>query len=110
MVSSSCSLSLTLLSCIRLLPYGRWTSACAPTMKACRHVTSCAGPTSYLRDVWEATGFQLERLQANEVTVAAEQAGLKHRQAPRWHIPFTPMFAGPQILNAANKPAVAIIR
>jgi hypothetical protein len=32
------------------------------------------GPTPTLRDAWEETAFQLERLQAAEETVASEQA------------------------------------
>ena len=37
-----------------------------------------------LRDVWEATSFELEKLQCNPVCVAQEQAGLPTRHAPSW--------------------------
>ncbi|KAK9795604.1 hypothetical protein WJX73_007566 [Symbiochloris irregularis] len=69
-----------------------------------------SGSTAYLRDVWESTGFQLERLQANEATVAEEQDALAERTAPRWHIPFTPSFAPRGCLDSPNKPRVAVIR
>ena len=36
-----------------------------------------------LRDAWEATSFALERLQSSEATVAAEEASLRTRAAPR---------------------------
>ena len=49
-----------------------------------------AGGTAQLRDVWEATSFQLERLQTAEECVEAEQAGLAQRTTPRWNVPFTP--------------------
>eukprot|EP00891_Asterochloris_glomerata_P009825 jgi/Astpho2/9825/fgenesh1_pm.00149_%23_37_t len=48
------------------------------------------GATAWLRDVWEATGFYLERLQAAEECVEAEKAGLAHRTTPQWNLPFTP--------------------
>ena len=38
-----------------------------------------AGSTAEWRDVWEATSFQLERLQASEATVSQEQQGLASR-------------------------------
>lgn len=69
-----------------------------------------SGSTAELRDVWEGTSFQLERLQAAEATVAAEQAGLPHRQASQWSIPWTPQWTEPSVLQSAHKPRVAIIR
>jgi len=49
-----------------------------------------AGSTSELREVWEAGAFHLERLQAAEECVSAEQAVQASRQAPVWSLPFTP--------------------
>ena len=49
-----------------------------------------AGSTAELRDVWEAGAFHLERLQAAEDCVSAEQAVQASRQAPAWTLPFTP--------------------
>ena len=65
-------------------------SECAVSQDMPEPLTSAAGATAQLRDVWEATGFQLERLQAAEECVEAEQAGLAQRTAPQWHLPFTP--------------------
>lgn len=41
-----------------------------------------------LRDVWEETSFQLERHQTNPKCVTQEQAGLKERLEPPYHVPF----------------------
>lgn len=41
-----------------------------------------------LRDIWEETSFQLERHQANPKCVAQEQAGLKERVDPPYHVPY----------------------
>lgn len=43
-----------------------------------------------LRDVWEATSFRLELLQANNECVKEEQEGLKKRKAPKWVLTFDP--------------------
>ena len=43
-----------------------------------------------LRDVWEATSFQLARLQSNPRCVENEQEGLKFRSAPQYHLSFSP--------------------
>ena len=50
------------------------------------------GSTVELRDVWEAGAFHLERLQAAEECVNAEQAAQAGRQAPTWTLPYTPAF------------------
>lgn len=63
-----------------------------------------------LRDVWEATGFRLEREQAAEETVEAERRGLAAREAPRWALPYTPTWTPDDVLAAADKPRVAILR
>jgi len=46
--------------------------------------------TSTLRDLWEETSFQLEKLQANPASVVNEQRLLKFRQAPSYFISFDP--------------------
>ena len=48
------------------------------------------GAVADLRDAWEATSFLLERMQSSEATVAAEEAGLRDRKAPEWHLTYTP--------------------
>jgi hypothetical protein len=50
-----------------------------------------SGETPALRDVWEATSFELEKLQSAEATRAQEQAGLKARTAPKWDLTYTPV-------------------
>lgn len=63
-----------------------------------------------LRDVWEATAFALERLQANPGFVAQEQAGLRHRAAPPYRLSFPPAPTPPAVLARSSKPKVAILR
>ena len=67
-------------------------------------------PMPELRDLWEATSFQLERRQTNPFCVAQEEASLHARTGPKFNVPFTPMPTPPAILNASSKPAVAIVR
>lgn len=69
-----------------------------------------AGDVAQLRDVWEATGFRLEREQSAEETVEAERRGLAAREAPRWALPYTPTWTPDDVLSAADKPRVAILR
>jgi len=65
-----------------------------------------------LRTIWEATSFQLERLQANPACVASEEAALATRRAPPFALTFTPKRAPAALLTRppASKPAVAVIR
>ena len=63
-----------------------------------------------LRDTWEATGFQLERRQANPDCVAQEETGLRTRTGPTFALPYNPEPTPPAILNTSRKPAVAIVR
>ena len=63
-----------------------------------------------LRDVWEATSFELDRLQADPAHVAEEQAGLRQRSAPPYSLTYTPEETAPVILEAADKIPVAIVR
>ncbi len=44
-----------------------------------------------LRDIWEATSFQLERRQADPAHVDQEEAGLFHRQSPPYALSFQPI-------------------
>lgn len=63
-----------------------------------------------LRQEWEETSYQLERLQMNPACADAEKAAIYDRQAPAYHLPFTPEPAPKALLTAANKPRVAILR
>ncbi|KAK3749117.1 hypothetical protein QZH41_016634, partial [Actinostola sp. cb2023] len=62
-----------------------------------------------LRDIWEATSFQLERLQCNPRCVEAEEEGLRHRKAPPYNLTFQPETATPRESNSAT-PRLAVIR
>lgn len=66
--------------------------------------------TSYLRDIWEDTSFQLEGLQRLASCVKLEKEGLKSRRAPSWKLSFTPKFTDENLMTAALKPKVAVIR
>lgn len=63
-----------------------------------------------LRDVWEMTSFQLERLQCNPECVIQEEALLRKRKSPPYHLTFDPDI--PPKFNAlvSGKPKVAVIR
>ena len=65
-----------------------------------------------LRDVWESTSFALDALQCNPVNVASEQALMKTRTRPAYHLTFDPIAtAREQILRLpAAKPRVAVLR
>ena len=43
-----------------------------------------------LRDLWEATSFELERHQANPACVTSEQKGLFRRHCPHYRLSFSP--------------------
>ena len=63
-----------------------------------------------LRQEWEETGYQLERLQMNPACADAEKAAIYDRTAPAYHLPFQPEPAPKALLTAANKPKVAVLR
>jgi phosphoribosylformylglycinamidine synthase len=66
--------------------------------------------TTVLRDLWEATGFQLEHRQRNPECVAQEEAGLKSRKAPEWKLTYTPEPTDESVMKSDTKHKVAIIR
>ncbi|HEX9885585.1 MAG TPA: phosphoribosylformylglycinamidine synthase [Longimicrobiales bacterium] len=63
-----------------------------------------------LRDLWEATSFQLERLQANAECVVQEEEGLKHRVAPPFELSYRPEATSHALLATERKPRVAVLR
>ena len=63
-----------------------------------------------LRDLWEATSFQLDRLQAEPGHVAAEEAGLRIRTTPPYKLTFDPKPTAAAILGRDNRFPVAILR
>eukprot|EP00980_Cylindrotheca_fusiformis_P011909 scaffold2830_cov131-Cylindrotheca_fusiformis.AAC.30 len=63
-----------------------------------------------LRDVWEATSFQLEKRQRNPKCVRQEQEGLKLRKSPMWKLSYDPAQTDESILKSDSKHKVAILR
>lgn len=66
--------------------------------------------TTVLRDVWEATSFQLEHRQRNPECVAQEEAGLKSRKSPEWKLTYTPEPTDEGLMKSEKKHKVAVIR
>uniref|UniRef100_A0A8C3FDC7 Phosphoribosylformylglycinamidine synthase n=1 Tax=Chrysemys picta bellii TaxID=8478 RepID=A0A8C3FDC7_CHRPI len=66
-----------------------------------------ARPVGELRAIWEATSFQLERLQASPHCVEQEERGLALRQGPTFTLTFDPEVKPP---CGRGGPRVAILR
>ncbi|KAL7977699.1 hypothetical protein Chor_009648 [Crotalus horridus] len=70
-----------------------------------------AEKVSTLRSWWEATSFQLERLQANPDCVAQEETGLAKRTEPNFTMTFNPQEELPLLQEMALlAPRVAVLR
>jgi len=63
-----------------------------------------------LRDLWEATSFELDSLQANSDCVAEERAGLSSRRLPPYGISYVPQRTATAVLASKTKIPVAIVR
>ncbi|KAL6079298.1 phosphoribosylformylglycinamidine synthase [Balamuthia mandrillaris] len=70
-----------------------------------------------LRDIWEETSFQLERLQTNPECVESEQRVLSQRPGPKYHLSFDgalPLedddFSPSAAQKTTDRPKVAILR
>jgi phosphoribosylformylglycinamidine synthase len=63
-----------------------------------------------LRQVWEETSYQIERLQINPQCADQERKNIFDRKGPTYVIPFNPKPTFPSLLKAKNKPEVAILR
>lgn len=63
-----------------------------------------------LRQWWEETSYQLERLQMNPDCADEEKENIKSRKGPTYYIPFAPAGASEEILARSEKPKVAILR
>jgi phosphoribosylformylglycinamidine synthase len=63
-----------------------------------------------LRQVWEETSFQLERLQMNPDCAVEEKQNIFDRKGPGYQLSFTPVETGLDILEGQGKPKVAILR
>lgn len=64
----------------------------------------------YLRKTWEETGYALERLQANPACIDQEVESCFDRSGVSYNLPFAPKPTSEKILEADNKPKVAILR
>ena len=63
-----------------------------------------------LRQEWEETSYQLERLQVNPACAEEERKNIYDRPTPAYHLPFTPQPSPKHLLTATSKPKVAILR
>lgn len=63
-----------------------------------------------LRDVWEATSFELEKKQCNPECVAQEQASLRTRAGPSWQVGFEVAPTPARQLSTRHLHRVAVIR
>ncbi|XP_044855933.1 phosphoribosylformylglycinamidine synthase isoform X2 [Mauremys mutica] len=70
-----------------------------------------ARPVGELRALWEATSFQLERLQASPHCVEQEERGLARRVGPTFTLTFDPEVKPPLLRQMAQPgPRVAVLR
>ncbi len=69
-----------------------------------------SGDMRVLRQIWEETSYQLERLQCNPACAEEERENIYDRKGPRYHLSFTPKPTPDEWMNATDKPKVAIIR
>ncbi len=63
-----------------------------------------------LREGWEETSYQIERLQMNSQCADEERKNIFDRKGPAYVIPFNPRPTPAHLLKAKDKPEVAILR
>ncbi|MCR4323273.1 MAG: phosphoribosylformylglycinamidine synthase [Candidatus Azambacteria bacterium] len=63
-----------------------------------------------LREQWEETSHQIERLQMNPACAEEEKKNIFTRTGPQYSVSFLPKPTPPDILTVVNKPRVAILR
>ncbi|HEB69803.1 MAG TPA: phosphoribosylformylglycinamidine synthase, partial [Desulfobulbus sp.] len=63
-----------------------------------------------LRQEWEETSHQLERLQMNPACADEEKKNIFDRTGPKYHLSFTPEATAQTLLKQTEKPKVAILR
>jgi len=66
-------------------------------------------PMTKWRDVWEATSFELDKLQANPDCVEQEQKGLADRISPPYKLTYEPVLDS-SIEKTGDKPKIAVLR
>jgi len=64
----------------------------------------------HLRNQWEMTSFQLDRLQCNPQCVEQEELNVYQRESCPYTLSFEPVVISTEVLNQEDKPKVAIIR
>ena len=67
-------------------------------------------PMLILRQWWEETSYQLERLQINPDCAEAEKNHIFDRKGPSYHLSFNPQVTEAALLVKKDKPKVAILR
>lgn len=63
-----------------------------------------------LRQWWEETSYQLERLQMDPACAEEEKQNIHDRKGPAYHLSFTPELPPVDLLAKPDKPKVAILR
>ena len=63
-----------------------------------------------LRDIWQQTSFELDKLQANPACAVAERKVNCDRKGPDYQLTFKPVSTPDKKMKAGNKPKVAILR
>ena len=72
--------------------------------------TILKGDMRDLRDLWEETSFQLDRLQTSPRCIDQEREGIHDRIGPQFSVSYRPRPTPKEIMDADDKPRVAIIR
>ena len=63
-----------------------------------------------LRDIWQQTSFELDKIQANPACSEAERKANFERKGPQYNLTFEPAPTPKAKMNAKKKPKVAILR
>ena len=63
-----------------------------------------------LREWWEETSYQIERLQMNPLCADEERRNIFDRKGPTYIVPFEPKPTPKHLLERADKPEIAILR
>lgn len=77
---------------------------------SCNNVAVLEEKMQLLRQWWEETSYQLERLQVNPDCADQEKENSYDRKGPIYTLPFSPAPTPDALLSKANKPKVAILR
>jgi phosphoribosylformylglycinamidine synthase len=63
-----------------------------------------------LRDIWQQTSFELDKLQANPVSAEAERKVNFKRKGPQYNLTFEPALTPEAKMKIKKKPKIAILR